>query len=59
MDWQNQDLVKLIHDLQARVEKLEAEAEVRKLHHKYGYYLDKCRFSVRKVLLQAQKHNDR
>lgn len=38
----NQDLLKLVQDLQTKVEKLEAEAEVRKLHHKYGYYLDKC-----------------
>lgn len=38
----NADLLKLVRDLQAKVEKLEAETEVRKLHHKYGYYLDKC-----------------
>lgn len=39
---ENQDLLKIVRDLQFKVEKLEAEAEVRKLHHKYGYYLDKC-----------------
>ena len=38
----NADLLKLVRNLQTKVEKLEAEAEVRKLHHKYGYYLDKC-----------------
>lgn len=38
----NSDLLKVVRDLQTKVEKLEAEAEVRKLHHKYGYYLDKC-----------------
>ncbi|KAK0389341.1 hypothetical protein NLU13_2916 [Sarocladium strictum] len=31
-----------IQRLEAAVEKLTAESEVRKLHHKYGYYLDKC-----------------
>ena len=42
---QSPDLLKVVQELQARVEKLEAEAEVRKLHHKYGYYLDKCLYN--------------
>ncbi|KAK1079361.1 hypothetical protein LTR48_008148, partial [Friedmanniomyces endolithicus] len=35
------DLLKHFEALQERVDKLEAESEVRKLHFKYGYYLDK------------------
>ncbi|KAK0935836.1 hypothetical protein LTR29_012617 [Friedmanniomyces endolithicus] len=35
------DLLKRFEALQERVDKLEAESEVRKLHFKYGYYLDK------------------
>jgi hypothetical protein len=31
-----------VEDLTARLVRLEGEAEVRKLHHKYGYYLDAC-----------------
>ncbi|KAK4541787.1 hypothetical protein LTR36_007319 [Oleoguttula mirabilis] len=38
----NGALLKRLDELQAKVEKLDAESEVRKLHHKYGYYLDKC-----------------
>ncbi|GAB7355505.1 hypothetical protein MBLNU459_g5994t1 [Dothideomycetes sp. NU459] len=35
-------LLKKVEFLQTQVEKLTAESEIRKLHHKYGYYLDKC-----------------
>ena len=45
MDPQNTDLVQVVQQLQAKVDKLEAESEVRKLHHKYGYYLDKCLYN--------------
>ncbi|KAL1649612.1 hypothetical protein SLS58_001669 [Diplodia intermedia] len=31
-----------VEALTKRVNKVQDEAEVRKLHHKYGYYLDKC-----------------
>lgn len=42
MSSETTDIHKVVATLQARIDKLEAEAEVRKLHHKYGYYLDKC-----------------
>jgi len=42
MSADNSEINNIISALQAKVDKLEAEAEVRKLHHKYGYYLDKC-----------------
>ena len=45
MDSQSPDLLKIVQELQTRVDKLEAESEVRKLHHKYGYYLDKCLYN--------------
>ncbi|KAF7552067.1 hypothetical protein G7Z17_g4584 [Cylindrodendrum hubeiense] len=38
----SETLASTIKSLQRTVEKLAAESEVRKLHHKYGYYLDKC-----------------
>ncbi|TKA68342.1 hypothetical protein B0A55_09345, partial [Friedmanniomyces simplex] len=37
------ELLKRFEALQEKVDKLEGtESEVRKLHFKYGYYLDKC-----------------
>ncbi|KAL1963720.1 hypothetical protein VTN77DRAFT_7924 [Rasamsonia byssochlamydoides] len=36
------DLKATVEALQKQVQILTAESEVRKLHHKYGYYLDKC-----------------
>jgi len=35
-------LVETVKALQVQVETLTAEWEIRKLHHKYGYYIDKC-----------------
>ncbi|KAL1880865.1 hypothetical protein Plec18167_003400 [Paecilomyces lecythidis] len=36
------DLKVTVEALQRQVQILSAESEVRKLHHKYGYYIDKC-----------------
>ncbi|KAJ5548904.1 hypothetical protein N7513_006138 [Penicillium frequentans] len=35
-------LVATVQTLSNEIAKLKGESEVRKLHHKYGYYLDKC-----------------
>ncbi|KAJ5930493.1 hypothetical protein N7466_005986 [Penicillium verhagenii] len=35
-------LVATVQNLSNELTKLQGESEVRKLHHKYGYYLDKC-----------------
>ncbi|WP_160148833.1 nuclear transport factor 2 family protein [Amycolatopsis alkalitolerans] len=37
-----EELAKTVAELADRVRSLEAAAEIRALHHKYGYYLDKC-----------------
>jgi len=35
-------LLEKVEKLQRAVDKVSDEAEIKKLHHKYGYYLDKC-----------------
>ncbi|OGE48340.1 hypothetical protein PENARI_c029G01926 [Penicillium arizonense] len=35
-------LLRTVEGLRSSVDKLTHESEIKKLHHKYGYYLDKC-----------------
>jgi len=39
------ELKKQVVALQKELSRVSDEAEVRKIHHKYGYYLDKCLYN--------------
>jgi alkylhydroperoxidase family enzyme len=44
-DTSETDLRQTVAVLAHRVAVLEAQQEIRRLHHAYGYYLDKCHYS--------------
>lgn len=47
----NSDVLTLVRSLQERIDKLEAEAEIRKLHFKYGYYRTWCECAIPSYLI--------
>jgi hypothetical protein len=45
MEQEFAELKKQVQALQKQLARVSDEAEVRKIHHKYGYYLDKCLYN--------------
>ena len=51
------ELKKQVVALQKELSRVSDEAEVRKIHHKYGYYLDKCLYNEVNTFFSSSSHS--